>query len=61
LNAQCKAVLSKAGRGDQVTISSKTKLVGAGSYLLPRTAQLFLKYNNKQVVLGLLQYLIIIL
>jgi hypothetical protein len=27
------------GRGDQVTISEiKTKLVGAGSYLLPRTA-----------------------
>ncbi len=39
LNAQCKSVLSKAGRGDQVTISEiKTKLVGAGSYLLPRTA-----------------------
>ena len=39
LNAQCKAVLSKAGRGDQVTISEiKTKLVGAGSYMLPRTA-----------------------
>lgn len=39
LNAQCKAVISKAGRGDQVTISEiKTKLVGAGSYLLPRTA-----------------------
>ncbi|MGO4904484.1 gliding motility protein GldM [Flavobacterium sp. W20_MBD1_R3] len=39
LNAQCKAVLSKAGRGDQVTISEiKTKLVGAGNYLLPRTA-----------------------
>lgn len=39
LNAQCKAVLSKVGRGDQVTISEiKTKLVGAGSYLLPRTA-----------------------
>lgn len=39
LNAQCKAVLAKAGRGDQVTISEiKTKLVGAGSYLLPRTA-----------------------
>jgi gliding motility-associated protein GldM len=39
LNAQCKAVLSKAGRGDQVTISEiKTKLDGAGSYLLPRTA-----------------------
>jgi gliding motility-associated protein GldM len=39
LNPQCKAVLSKAGRGDQVTISEiKTKLVGAGSYMLPRTA-----------------------
>ncbi|UFH36790.1 gliding motility protein GldM [Flavobacterium acetivorans] len=39
LNAQCKAVISKAGRGDQVSISEiKTKLVGAGSYLLPRTA-----------------------
>ncbi|TDO96623.1 gliding motility protein GldM [Flavobacterium sp. 245] len=39
LNAQCKQVLSRAGRGDQVTISEiKTKLVGAGSYLLPRTA-----------------------
>jgi hypothetical protein len=47
LNAQCKAVLSKAGRGDQVTISEIKKLVGAGSYLLPRTARLFLKYNNK--------------
>jgi hypothetical protein len=40
-------VLSKAKR-DQVTISEiKTKLVGAGSYLLPRTVRLFLKYNNK--------------
>jgi len=39
LNAQCKSVLSKAVRGDQVTISEiKTKLVGAGSYLLPRTS-----------------------
>jgi gliding motility-associated protein GldM len=39
LNSQCKSVLAKAGRGDQVTISEiKTKLVGAGSYLLPRTA-----------------------
>ncbi len=39
LNAQCKTALSKASRGDQVTISDiKTKLVGAGSYLLPRTA-----------------------
>jgi hypothetical protein len=45
LNAQCKAVLSKA-RGDQVTISEiKTKLVGG--YLLPRTAPVILKYNNK--------------
>lgn len=39
LNSQCKSILSRAGRGDQVTISEiKTKLVGAGSYLLPRTA-----------------------
>lgn len=39
LNAQCKQVLARAGRGDLVTISEiKTKLVGAGSYLLPRTA-----------------------
>jgi len=39
MNAQCIAALSKAGRGDQVTISEiKTKLVGAGSYMLPRTA-----------------------
>ncbi|MFH6958048.1 gliding motility protein GldM [Flavobacterium aquidurense] len=39
LNAQCKTILSRAGKGDQVTISEiKTKLVGAGSYLLPRTA-----------------------
>lgn len=39
LNAQAKAVLAKAGRGDQVTISEiRTKLEGAGSYLLPRTA-----------------------
>lgn len=39
LNAQCKSLLAKAGRGDQVTISEiRTKLVGAGSYLLPRTA-----------------------
>ncbi|WP_337965979.1 gliding motility protein GldM [uncultured Flavobacterium sp.] len=39
LNAQCKQVLSRAGKGDQVTISEiKTKLAGAGSYLLPRTA-----------------------
>lgn len=39
LSSQCITALSKAGRGDQVTISEiKTKLVGAGSYLLPRTA-----------------------
>ena len=39
LNAQCKSVLSKAVRGDQVTISEiKTRLIGAGGYLLPRTA-----------------------
>lgn len=39
LNAQCKSVLSRVQRGDQVTISEiKTKLVGAGSYLLPRTS-----------------------
>jgi gliding motility-associated protein GldM len=39
LNAACKAVISKAGKGDQVTISEiKTKLEGAGSYMLPRTA-----------------------
>ncbi|PWA04140.1 type IX secretion system motor protein PorM/GldM [Flavobacterium psychrotolerans] len=39
MNAQCAAVLSKAGRGDQVTISEiKTKLSGAGNYMLPRTA-----------------------
>jgi len=39
LNAQCNAVLSKAGRGDQVTISEiKVNLVGAPGYLLPRTS-----------------------
>ncbi|MBF0694240.1 MAG: gliding motility protein GldM [Flavobacterium sp.] len=39
MNAQAKAVIAKAGRGDQVTISEiKTKLVGAGDYMLPRTA-----------------------
>jgi hypothetical protein len=39
LDAKCKAVLARAGRGDQVTISEiKTKLVGAGNYMLPRTA-----------------------
>jgi hypothetical protein len=41
LNAQCKAILSKAGRGE-VTISEiKTKLVGAGSYLYQEQLQLF--------------------
>jgi gliding motility-associated protein GldM len=39
LNSQCKSALAKAARGDQVIISEiKTKLVGAGNYLLPRTA-----------------------
>ncbi len=39
LNAQCKSVISRVGRGDQITISEiKTKLVGASGYLLPRTA-----------------------
>jgi hypothetical protein len=42
LNAQCKSVLSKAGRGDQTISEIKTKLVGAGSYLLPRTAPVIL-------------------
>jgi hypothetical protein len=43
------------------TISEiKTKLVGAGGYLLPRTAPVIL-INNKQVALNiLLHYLIII-
>jgi len=46
LNAQCKQVLSRAGKGDQVTISEiKTKLVGAGSYLLPRTAPVIYEIN----------------
>ncbi|MGV8993947.1 MAG: gliding motility protein GldM [Flavobacterium sp.] len=39
MNAQAKAVIARAGRGDQVTISEiKTKLVGAGGYILPRTS-----------------------
>lgn len=39
MTPQVKAVLAKAGRGDQVTISEiKTKLQGAGNYMLPRTA-----------------------
>lgn len=47
LNAQCIAVLAKAGRGDLVTISEiKTKLVGAGNYLLPRTAPVIFEINN---------------
>jgi len=38
VNAQCKAVLARAGRGDQVTISDiKVRLVGS-NILLPRTA-----------------------
>ena len=38
VNAQCKAALAKAGRGDQVTISDiKTKLEGS-DILLSRTA-----------------------
>lgn len=39
LNSQAQAILSAVSRGDQVTISEiKVKLVGAGSYMLPRTA-----------------------
>lgn len=39
MNAQCIAALSKASRGDQVTISEiQTKMVGAGDYKLPRTS-----------------------
>ncbi|HWR94098.1 MAG TPA: gliding motility protein GldM [Flavobacterium sp.] len=39
LDSRCKAVLSKVGKGDQVTISEiKTKLVGADGYMLPKTA-----------------------
>lgn len=39
LNAQAVAALSKAGRGDQVTISEiKVKLVGAEGLMLPRTS-----------------------
>ena len=39
LNAAAKAAIAKAVRGDQVTISEiRTKLVGAGSCILPRTA-----------------------
>ena len=39
MNAQAKGVIARATRGDQVTISEiKTKLVGAGSYMLPRTS-----------------------
>jgi hypothetical protein len=38
VNAQCKAALARAGRGDVVTISDiKTQLVGS-SIMLPRTA-----------------------
>jgi gliding motility-associated protein GldM len=39
INSACTSAMSKAGKGDQVTISEiKTKLVGAGNYMLPRTA-----------------------
>ena len=39
LNAQCKSVLSKVGRGDLVTISEiKTRLVGNSGYMMPKTA-----------------------
>jgi len=39
LNAQCQAVLAKAGRGDQIIISEiKTKLEGAPGYLMPKTS-----------------------
>jgi gliding motility-associated protein GldM len=39
LDSRAKSAIAKAGRGDQVTVSEiKTKLIGAGSYMLPRTA-----------------------
>jgi gliding motility-associated protein GldM len=39
LNAQCQAVLAKAGRGDQIIISEiKTRLEGAPGYLMPKTS-----------------------
>lgn len=39
LNSQAQAILSGAGRGDQVTISEiKVNLVGAPGYLLPKTS-----------------------
>lgn len=42
LDARAKASISKAGRGDLIVVSEiKTKLEGAGSYMLPRTAPVF--------------------
>lgn len=39
MNAQAIAAIQRAGRGDQITISEiKTRLVGAGDYMLPRTS-----------------------
>ncbi len=39
INSACTSAMSKAAKGDQITISEiKTKLVGAGNYMLPRTA-----------------------
>ncbi|MCY1237440.1 gliding motility-associated protein GldM [compost metagenome] len=36
VNAQCKAALAKAGRGDQIIISDiKTKIVGVGAGVMP--------------------------
>lgn len=47
LDAKCRAVLSKVGKGDQVTISEiKTKLVGADGYLLPKTAPVIYEISN---------------
>jgi hypothetical protein len=59
LNAQCKAILSKE-RGDQVTISEiKTKLVGAGSYLLPRTAPVIFEIHIRSSLNVLFDIIII--
>ncbi len=39
MNSQAVSAIQKASRGDQIIISDiKTKLVGAGDYMLPRTA-----------------------
>nr|MBF6609400.1 gliding motility protein GldM [Flavobacterium sp.] len=39
VNAQCKAALARAGRGDQVVISDiKTRVVGVSGILPPKTA-----------------------